>query len=121
MATQTIVAYVVTLLCVYFSITSAPIALLGGIIGRGLGNILIGGLLGAVLTWLGIAWLWKVFEGKPVPILVLAVTFLFLLSHSAIKKDELTQASQWMIAAEQWGIIIVGVIMLLSTESIRWY
>jgi hypothetical protein len=120
MQAPTIIAYLTTFIALFFSITSIPQAIIGGLAGRYTGP-LFGMLLGSVIAWQLINILWVSFEGGQIPVVVLVSSLLFILTHGFIAKNELTQQSNWMMAAEMWGIILVGIFINIYADSIRWY
>lgn len=109
----TILAYFLTIVCVLFSITAAPQSLIGGIIGR-FSNIMVGAFLGSVITWLGINFLWIKFEGGQLSILALLLSLATLFIHGNLRFKELNQNAKTLIAAELWGIIAVGIYVLIK-------
>lgn len=116
----TVVAYVSTMVAVFFSITVLPQALIGGLAARAVGP-LIGGLLGSVLAWLLVDFLWVWLEGAHVPIAALGAALAYIFLHGAISKDELTGQSHWLMAAEAWAIVLVGIYLMVFPAEIRWY
>lgn len=116
----TIIAYIATLTAVALTITSIPQMIVGGLLGRFLGP-LMGGLLGSILTWLAIDWLWLTFEGGHIPIAALAAAMAVLFVHGYVSREELTEQSNWMMAAELWAIVLVGVGLCVMPANIRWY
>lgn len=120
MEIATIVAYVLTLLAVSFSITAIPQAILGGVFGK-LGVPLMGMLMGGVISWIAIDALWYFLEGAHLPFTVFVASFLLLAIHGSISKDKLTEQARWMMAGEMWAIVLVGVGAFFLSESFRWY
>jgi len=120
METETIIAYAVTFAALFFSITALPQAIIGGLIGRFAGPLL-GGLIGSIVSWLFIDWLWVTFEGGHIPIAALIGALAFIFAHGFISKEELTEQSNWMMAAELWAIILVGIFLFAHSDVIRWY
>ena len=116
----TIVAYVLTLVAVFFSITTLPQVIIGGFAGRAVGP-LAGGLLGSIVAWFLVDFLWTWLEGAHIPIAALGAALAFIFVHGVISKEELTEQSQWMMAAEAWAIVLVGIFLLLVPAEIRWY
>ena len=116
----TIAAYVLTLLAVFFSLTGLPALISGGLVGRAFGP-LISGLMGYIVAWMLVDLLWIWLEGAQIPIAALAGAFVFILIHGAISKDELTEHSRWMMAAEAWALVVVGIYLVIVPAEIRWY
>ncbi len=117
----TFLAYGITLISVFFSITSIPQIIIGGFVGRITGQALLSMLFGGIVSWFIISWLWKTIEGGIIPFAVLAGAFLVLGAHSTFQQDELTAESHTMIGAEQWAIVIVGALIMTQSKMIRWY
>ena len=120
MNVKSIVAYVATLIVVYFSLSGLIQSLVGGLMSRAVG-LLLGMLIGAIFAWGFIDLLWVFIEGGHIPLVLLIVAIAFIVLHSIISKKELTQASKWMMTAELWAIILYGVFLLLQPDSVRWY
>lgn len=117
----TSIAYIMTLACVFFAITAIPIMLIGGILGRLTGNILIGAFLGSILIWIFIDFLWIVSTGNHIPVLVFILSFLILGFHAYSDNENLNSSAKNMIGAEQWALVIVCIFTIFSAESIRWF
>lgn len=115
----TTIAYVATLACVLFALTTLLQSLFGGIIGR-FTNTMIGSFIGSVLCWLLINFLWVKFEGEQLPILVMVLSLGILLTQGGKNSDGLTEHAKTMMAAEMWGIIAVGIYVLIDF-GLRWY
>lgn len=120
MNVKSIVAYVVTLIVVYFSLSGLIQSLVGGLIGRAVG-LLLGMLIGGICAWGLIDLLWVLIEGGHIPLVLLIAGMAFIVLHSIISKRELTQASKWMMTAELWAILLYGIFLVLQPGSVRWY
>jgi hypothetical protein len=118
--TGTIIAYTVTFIALFFGITAFSQSIIGGLIGRFAGHIL-GGLIGGIIVWLLIDWLWVAFGGGHIPIIILICALVFIFGHGIISKKELTEQSNWMMAAELWAIILLGTILFIKSDVVRWY
>ena len=116
----TVVAYVLTMLAVYRAITAIPQAFIGGL-ASGLGGRFAGGLLGSILAWLLVDLLWVWLEGAHVPIAALGAALAYIFLHGAISKDDLTGQSHWLMAAEAWATVLVGIYLMVFPAEIRWY
>ena len=116
----TVVAYVLTMLAVFFAITALPQAFIGGLASRAVGR-LAGGLLGSILAWLLVDLLWVWLEGAHIPIAALGAALAYIFLHGAISKEELTGPSHWLMAAEAWAIVLVGIYLIIFPADIRWY
>lgn len=116
----TVIAYIITMVAIYFSITALPQMLIVGLLAKVVG-ILPGALLGSIFAWLIVDLLWFWFAGGHIPIAALCGALGFLFLHGAISKDELTETSRWMMTAEAWAIILVGIVLVVIPNQIRWY
>lgn len=116
----TIASYALTLLAVFFAVTSIPQMLLGGLIGQLVGP-LASALLGGIVSWAAIDALWYFLEGGHIPFTVLVGSFLLLVMHGITSKEELTEQANWTMAGEMWAIIVVGICIFLLTDQYRWY
>lgn len=119
----TIIAYIITLVCVFFAITPFLPSLAAGIFGRvaGMGvGMTVGAFTGAILTWLLINFLWMRFEGQQLPVLAMALSFGILSIHGSMSAKELNQNAKTLMVAEMWGIIAVG-IFIIAKFGLRWY
>lgn len=120
----TTIAYVLTGLAIFFAVTGLPQMMIGGLLGRLSGpgfGVLVGGLLGGVIAWVLVDFLWVWLEGGHVPIVALGAALVFLFGHGFVSKEELTETSHRMMAGEAWAIILVGVYLLVAPDVIRWY
>ena len=120
METATIIAYIATFIALFFGLTALPQAVVGGFIGRFAGPLL-GGLLGSIIAWLLVDWLWVTFEGGHIPIAALLGALAFIFGHGFISKEQLTEQSHRMMAAELWAILLLGVYLFFQTDVVRWY
>ena len=120
MRTETIIAYAATFIAVFLSITALPQAIIGGLIGRFSGPLL-GGLIGGIVSWLFIDQLWITFEGGHIPLAALIGAMAFIFFHGFISEEELTEQSHWIMAAELWAIISVGIFLFIRSDVTRWY
>lgn len=77
-------------------------------------------LLGAVVAWSLLSFLWQLIEGGMMPIAVFAAGFVFLFVHGALKADALSQHSKTAMAAEALGIIIVAGSTIAIMDGVRW-
>lgn len=118
---STIIAYILTLACVFYAITAIPNMLIGGFLGRLASNPLIGSLVGATIIWVFIDFLWIVSTGNHIPVTVFVLSFLILAFHSYSDNENLNVGAKYMIAAEQWALVIVCIYTMFSAESIRWF
>ena len=116
----TIIAYTFTLVAVVLAATSLLQAVVGGILGRLMGP-LIGAVIGGLASWALVDLLWVWLEGDHVPIAALVGALIVLVTQSAISRHELTQQSNWMMAGEAWGIVLLGIYLVTVPEAIRWY
>jgi len=117
----TIIAYILTLACVFFAITAIPNMIIGGFLGRLSSNPLIGSLLGGVIIWVFIDFLWIVSTANHIPVLVFILSFLILTFHSYSENENLNTNAKYMIAAEQWALVLVCIYTMVSAENIRWF
>lgn len=115
----TIFAYVLTIVCVLSSLTALPQSLIGGVISR-FTNLLVSAFLGAVITWLGINFLWMKFEGNHISILAILLSFGALFIQGNLNYKEINQNAKTLMVAEMWGIIVVGLYVSIKF-GIRWY
>jgi hypothetical protein len=116
----TIIAYALTMVAVFFSITALPQTIIGGLAGRVVGP-LAGGLLGSIVAWFLVDFLWVWLEGAHIPLAVLGGALAFIFVHGVISKEELTEQSRWMMTAEAWAIVLVGIYLVVVPAEIRWY
>lgn len=116
----TVVAYASTMVAVFFGITALPQTIIGGLASRVVGP-LVGGLLGSILAWLLVDLLWVWLEGAHVPIAALGAALAYIFLHGTISKQELTEQSRWLMAAEAWAIVLVGIYLIVFPTEIRWY
>lgn len=119
----TILAYVVTIGLALGGLTSLPVAVLGGLGARVSGGIglYIGMLVGGVLTWAGLAWLWRVVEGGPIPLAVFALCFVGIGAHGTMARDDLNPMAWRAMGAEMWAILLVGIGLSITSGAVRWY
>lgn len=115
----TIFAYFLTILCVLLGLTSIPQSLIGGLVSR-FSNLLLGAFLGSVVTWLALNFLWIKFEGSPLSVLAIVLSLGTIFMHGNLSSKELNQNAKTLMAAEMWGILVVG-IYVLAKFGIRWY
>lgn len=95
----TIIAYVITIGCVLFTVTSIIQMLIGGLIGR-FSNAMIGAFIGSVITWMLINFLWVKYEGGQIPILALLLSIGTLFLYGSFQNKELNQNAKTLMAAE---------------------
>jgi len=114
---MTIIAYILTLLALFLSVTSIPMLILAPF-WRFLGGADSACFLGGLASWAGISYLWRIFEGNSPPLLlfVLAIGWCFL--QSAAK--DLKPLALRMVITEAWAIIVICVIVLFASPTIRW-
>lgn len=117
----TIIAYILTLACVFFAITVIRNIFTGRFLGRLSSNPLIGSLFGGVIIWVFIDFLWIVSTGNHIPALVFILSFLILTFNSNSENKKLNTSAKYMIAAEQWEFILVCININVSAENIRWF
>lgn len=116
-----IIAYVLILVSVFLGITAIPNSFIGGFLGRLFGNLLLGSLFGSIIIWMFIDLLWVLFFSTHVPVLVFVIAFLILTFQLSVEKDNLNEPAKFMIAGEQWALVIVCIYTLLMSEQIQWY
>lgn len=116
-----IIAYVIILASVFFAITAIPNSLIGGYLGRLFGNPLLGVLFGSILIWMLIDILWVLLFSTHIPVLVFVLAFLILTVHSSVDKNNLNNPAKYMIAGEQWALVIVCIYTMFMSEQIQWY
>ena len=114
---KTVVAYILTLVVVFFPINTIFMVAVGGFLSRLCGR-LVGVLMAYLLLWQLIAMIWVKFEGSVPPIAVSAAS-IGLLFYAT--NDGLTEIAKENIAAEQWAIIIFGVWLMYGSDTIRWF
>jgi hypothetical protein len=117
---MTIVAYVVTLALAALAVTAIPVALVGGVLGRGLG-LRVGGLFAGILTWTGVNFLWHWLEGGSVPMAALAGSLVGLAIQESMISRELNPHAKVLLAAEMWAIVLVGLGLAVLATPVRWY
>jgi len=119
----TTVCYLVAAATIYFAVPGMLQMACGGILSIvtfGALGIRLTMFLGASLAWGLLCGLWRFVEGGQMPIVVLAGGFVYLFVHGALAKDELTEQSEQMMAAEAWGIVAVAAMLMYYTDPIRW-
>ncbi len=123
MSLPTIIAYVITALATFFSITSIPQVIVGGLLVRFLGRefLLVASIIGSVVTWLFVSYLWRILEGGTIPLAVLILAICLVIVHGQTEKSKLNQGAKIIMAAEMWGIIIVGIAVGYFAPTVRWY
>ena len=84
-------------------------------------GLLVGALIGSIVSWVIIDLLWLWFAGGHIPIAALSGAIIFIILHGLISKNELTKASQITMAAEAWAIILVGIYLVFIPDVVRWY
>lgn len=117
---MTVLAYFVTLALAALAITSIPIAIVGGLLGRGLGAHL-GALVAGVVTWVGVAALWHGLEGGAVPLAALAGSLVALAIQGKASAHQLNPHAKILVAAEMWAIVLVGLGLVVFAPPVRWY
>ncbi len=120
---MTILAYVVTIGLAVVGLTALPITLAGGLVARmsGHGGLLLGMLVGGLLTWVGLEWLWLTLEGGMIPLTVFAVSFVAIGAHGAMAGNKLNPMAQRAMGAEMWAILGVALGVAFMSGSMRWY
>ena len=110
-----ILGYLVLLIIQYFAIQAIPITIVGGIISK-FTNIYVGVLIGGILTWLGISFIWfKIFDYH-LPLLVFILSVIFQIWHLNKARFELNEMSKKMVIGEIWSIILVSIYILIFKE-----
>lgn len=108
----TIAAYVITILITYFGLTGLLVGI-GGMFGG-----MIGALGVSCLVWLLVNILWTSLEGATIPVAALFVAFISLFFLPDYKN--LNQGARNNVSAEQWGIILISIYIMLNSSPIRW-
>ncbi len=116
---MTIIAYVLTLILALYGLTGIPIAALGILLGRVIGNFL-SLLLGGIITWFGINLLWEAVEGGPIPIAALGGAFLLIFIHGNVARNSLNQGARFLMVTEMGSILLIGLYLIAQSESVRW-
>lgn len=118
---MTTVAYIITLLLVFLTITTLFQSLIAGFFSRIFGlPINLGAFLGAVITWLLLNFLWTITEGGSIPLIILIISLIYIVTHYMISKDELTSISKANMIAEFWAILLLAIFLMISNTTIRW-
>jgi len=122
---KTVVAYILTIVLTYFSLTlvvQLTIMFLIRVVLRNFSPpVLLAQFCAAIITWTLLDNLWVALEGGHIPILAYGLSFIALSFNNYINRRVLTDASQFMIGGEQWAIVVVSLISLFPISQIRWY
>lgn len=118
---MTIAFYLGTLFLVLIGLTSAPQSLISGLSTRafGMSFLQIGALLGGLLTWIIINFLWVKIEGGPIPLLLIGLTLIIM--GIILTRKSLNMLARKNLIAEMWSIIIIGIYIVFQFDYIRWY
>ena len=123
---ETIAAYAVVLAAVYFGLATMASGLValpflriqGRIRPAGTGPSYVIPVCVNVLMWLGIAALWTLVLGGPMPLLLFVAVFAV---YGLTAKDEnLTEGGFMLAGAEQWSIVLAA-IAHAAIVGIRWF
>ena len=119
----TILTYSVFILLVYFRITTFPIAIISGLIGR-ISNHYFGYsviLPISILTWIGIDYLWLIILHQHITLIALIITLLLLyIFYIPAIKETLTSDSILLNNAQIISVIIL-IIFLGYNGFLSWY
>jgi len=98
-----------------------PNSILGGLLGRLTSNLYLGSLLGSLLIWYFVDFLWIKFAGGHISVLAFALCFLALTLIHYLSRKELNQNAKTMMAGEQWALILLCIYTLFISDVIRWF
>ena len=108
-----VLGYVVLLLIQLMAIQALPTSIVASIFGS---FRLIGIILGSILTWYLINFLWlKAFDYN-LPFLALFLSLLFQTYNLVASKDELTDSSKFMIEGDMIAIVLIALYVFIFKE-----
>lgn len=77
-------------------------------------------LLGSILTWFILNYIWLKIYDFNIPIFALILSLAFQLIHGNISYNELSETSRKSIVAESWAILIFGAYIIIFKDFI-WF
>ena len=117
----TVLAYILTIFLACYVI-GFPVALLAGLFARffGMGFAPMISILGVIFCWQFVRYGWLQLEGGDLPISILIFVFLWNLVLFATRHKVINDSGKGILMAEGWGALVVLIIILFTTSSIRW-
>jgi hypothetical protein len=125
--TATIIAYILTALATYYSVTGIIQTTVGCSFGYIVKRIagefpyLSGMAVGAMAAWVLVGYLWRTFEGGHIPIAALGMAWGLLLLARVIGGKQLNYGAHLEMSAESWVIAAIGGYVILTSDVVRWY
>jgi len=117
---QAIVAYVVTFVLVFFSLTQLPNLLTSILFGKLVGPS-FAQFVGALISWTIISALWQRILGETIPILVLVGSIGWILCHLKFEFGRLSPAAKSSMFTEIWAIAVIGIWRITDAKAIHWF
>lgn len=119
---MTIAAYIITLLLVFFTITTFLQSILSGLLMRFFKMPMkMSSFFGALGTWISINLLWMLILNTSIPIVILLISMIYLFVHYAVSEQELNNLAKINMVAEFWGILLLGIFIIIYFSPIRWF
>lgn len=116
---MTIFLYILTVIAVFYGITTLPTVLIAGIISRISGKR-SGIFTGCLISWVLVDLVWRTMTGHHITILALSLSVLIMYSTSVTQKDTLMEESKIIMGGEFFAILsLIG--FLAYKGQIVWY
>ena len=106
---------------VVLTYTIAMNAFIGLIIGNLINNMSLGLLIGFILIWLGIDFLWVLITGHHIT--VLAILIILAIQFVNLKTDlwDINDKKNYFTSLEILAVLSVGIYTIVISEQIRWF
>ena len=117
-----IVAYVLTIITIFFGLTgilSLPFALIIGLLGVSISPI-IAMFLPSVAAWWLIDYFWVLADVGRLPIILLGFAFVWSPIYAAMQRGKLTKSGTDFLYAAGWGAFFMGLLRCFMDDPIRW-